>query len=142
MNGVQGRLPPLTTDPNGWEAAAKTVMGPRDCDYAKGGAGAGETIRKNRGAFQKWSIYSDKSGVARAAGALGIPCVLSTFASEDPEKVAAAQDSISTSGPGIRWLRLYWPQSVDPDVTGSILKRAKDTGYTALVITLDIFSLS
>lgn len=56
MNGVRGLLPPLTTDPNGWEAAAKAVMEPRDFDYAKGGAGAGETIRKNREAFQKWSI--------------------------------------------------------------------------------------
>ncbi|KAI4864778.1 glycolate oxidase [Hypoxylon rubiginosum] len=180
MNGVRGLLPPLTTDPNGWEAAAKAVMEPRDFDYAKGGAGAGETIRKNREAFQKWSIVprmvrgnterslkvtilgqewpspvaiapvgvnkifhpDGESGVARAAGAVGIPYVLSTFASEDPETVAAAQDSTSSSGPGVRWLQLYWPQSVDQDVTRSILKRAKDAGYTALVITLDIFSMS
>ncbi|KAI2637674.1 FMN-dependent dehydrogenase [Hypomontagnella submonticulosa] len=180
MNGTKGVLPPLTTNPNGWEAAAKAVMEPRDFDYAKGGAGAGETVQKNRDAFQKWSIVprmvrsnterslkvtvlgqewlspvaiapvgvnkifhqDGESGVARAAGALGLPYALSTFASESPEAVAAAQDSTSAGGPAIRWLQLYWPQSVDQDVTRSILKRAKDAGYTALVITLDIFSMS
>ncbi len=71
-----------------------------------------------------------------------MPYVLSTFASESPEAVAAAQDSTSDGQPAIRWLQLYWPRSVDQDVTRSILKRAKDAGYTALVITLDIFSMS
>ncbi|KAI0379080.1 FMN-dependent alpha-hydroxy acid dehydrogenase [Hypomontagnella monticulosa] len=180
MNGTKGVLPPLTTNPLGWEAAAKAVMEPRDFDYAKGGAGAGETVQKNRDAFAKWSIVprmvrsnterslkvtvlgqewpspvaiapvgvnkifhpDGESGVARAAGALGLPYALSTFASESPEAVAAAQDSTSSGGPTIRWLQLYWPQSVDQDVTRSILKRAKDSGYTALVITLDIFSMS
>ncbi|KAI1400162.1 FMN-dependent dehydrogenase [Hypoxylon fuscum] len=180
MNGTRGVLPPLTTNPNGWEAAAKSVMQPRDFDYAKGGAGAGETIRKNREAFHKWSIVprmvrgnterslkvtilgqewpspiaiapvgvnkifhpDGESGVARAAGSLGIPYVLSTFASEAPETVAEAQDSRSNGLPTVRWLQLYWPQSVDQDVTRSILRRAKEAGYTALVITIDIFSMS
>lgn len=56
MNGIRGVLPALTTNPSNWEAAAKAVMEPRDFDYAKGGAGAGETVQKNRDAFQKWSI--------------------------------------------------------------------------------------
>ncbi|KAI0883672.1 FMN-dependent dehydrogenase [Annulohypoxylon maeteangense] len=180
MNGVRDVLPNLTTNPNNWEAAAKAVMEPRDFDYAKGGAGAGETVQRNREAFQKWSIiprmvrgnterslkvtilgqewpspvaiapvgvnkifHADgETGIARAAGTLGIPYALSTFASESPEDVAAAQDSTCKDGPAIRWLQLYWPQSVDQDVTRSILKRAKDAGYTALVITLDIFSMS
>lgn len=42
----------------------------------------------------------------------------------------------------MRWLQLYWPQAVDHDVTRSILARARASGYTALVITLDIFSMS
>ncbi|KAI0911049.1 glycolate oxidase [Ustulina deusta] len=180
MDGTRGVLPSLTTNPVGWEAAAQAVMEPRDFAYAKGGAGAGETIRKNREAFHQWSIVprmvrantqrslkvtilgqewpspvaiapvgvnqifhpDGESGVARAAGTLGVPYVLSTFASESPEAVAAAQDSTSDGQPAIRWLQLYWPRSVDQDVTRSILKRAKDAGYTALVITLDIFSMS
>jgi lactate 2-monooxygenase len=68
---------------------------------------------------------------------------MSTFASTSPEDIAAAQDAMhSGPGPAIRWLQLYWPQSVDHDVTRSILTRARDNGYTALVITLDIFSMS
>lgn len=85
-----------------------------------------------------------ESGIARAAGKLGIPYTLSTFASESPEDVAAAHES-EWAQPGqkpVRWLQLYWPQSVDHDVTRSILSRAKASGYTALVITLDIFSMS
>jgi isopentenyl diphosphate isomerase/L-lactate dehydrogenase-like FMN-dependent dehydrogenase len=71
-----------------------------------------------------------------------VPYVFSTFASESPETVAAAQDSASNGHPAVRWLQLYWPQSVDLDVTRSILQRAKAAGYTALVVTLDIFSMS
>ncbi len=56
MDGTRGVLPSLTTNPVGWEAAAQAVMEPRDFAYAKGGAGAGETIRKNREAFHQWSI--------------------------------------------------------------------------------------
>ncbi|KAH7062690.1 FMN-dependent dehydrogenase [Macrophomina phaseolina] len=180
IDGTCGTLPPMTTNPNLWEAAAKQVMEPKNFDYAQGGAGSGETIRKNREAFQRWSIVprmvqgntkrsmkvqvlgeewpapvavapvgvnrifhpDGECGVARAAGAVGVPYVLSTFASASPEEVAVAQESASADGPGIRWLQLYWPQSVDHDLTRSILRRAKAAGYTALVITVDIFSMS
>lgn len=68
---------------------------------------------------------------------------MSTFSSTSPEDIAQAQDTTnSLPTPAVRWLQLYWPQSVDKDVTRSILARAKDLGYTALVITLDIFSMS
>lgn len=46
----------MTTHPSLWEDAAKQVMKPMNFDYAKGGAGAGDTLRKNREAFDKWSI--------------------------------------------------------------------------------------
>ncbi|KAF5855970.1 hypothetical protein ETB97_008127 [Aspergillus alliaceus] len=178
--GTRGIKPIMTTNPNLWETAAKQVMEPMNFDYAKGGAGAGDTIRKNREAFDKWSIIprmvrsntkrslkvdvlgqewpapvaiapvgvnrvfhpDGEKGVARAAGKVGVPYVLSTFASESPEAVAQAQDEAAGHGKSIRWLQLYWPQSVDHDVTRSILRRAKAARYTALVITLDIFSMS
>src|SRR5690606_33247357 len=38
-----------------------------------------------------------------------------------------------------RWFQLYWPN--DPDVCGSILARARASGYTVLVVTLDTWSL-
>ncbi|KAE8392363.1 hypothetical protein BDV23DRAFT_181764 [Aspergillus alliaceus] len=153
--GTRGIKPIMTTNPNLWETAAKQVMEPMNFDYAKGGAGAGDTIRKNREAFDKWSIIprmvrsntkrslkvdvlgqewpapvaiapvgvnrifhpDGEKGVARAAGKVGVPYVLSTFASESPEAVAQAQDEAAGHGKSIRWLQLYWPQSVDHDVT-------------------------
>lgn len=48
--------PIMTTNPNLWEDAAKQSMEPMNFDYAKGGAGAGDTVRKNREAFDKWNI--------------------------------------------------------------------------------------
>jgi lactate 2-monooxygenase len=46
----------MTTDPNLWEAAAAATMALDSFAYLKGGAGAGETIGRNRQAFEKWAI--------------------------------------------------------------------------------------
>ncbi|KAL8856247.1 MAG: hypothetical protein Q9178_007134 [Gyalolechia marmorata] len=167
----------MTTNPNLWEDSAKQVMTPEAFAYAKGGAGAGDTIRKNVDAFQRWSIiprmvrantnrslsvkifdevwpapiavapigvskifHSDgEAGVARGAGRASLPYVMSTFASTSLEQIAAAHNS--TTPRAIRWLQLYWPQKVDHEVTRSILNRAKQLNYTALVVTLDVFSM-
>ncbi|MFD7661164.1 alpha-hydroxy-acid oxidizing protein [Streptomyces sp. NPDC059788] len=72
---------------------------------------------------------------ARAAAAAGLPMVLSTAASHTIEEVAEA------NGPdGQRWFQLYWPH--DDEVTASILKRARTSGYTTLVVTLDTWQLA
>jgi len=71
--------------------------------------------------------------VARAAGALGLPMVLSTVSTFPMEQVMAA-------GAGPKWFQLYWP--VDKDVTASFLDRAKAAGFSALVVTLDTFILA
>jgi len=71
--------------------------------------------------------------VARACAELGVPMVLSTAASHTIEEVAAA------SGAGPRWFQLYWP--TDDAVTASVLARARAAGYTALVVTLDTWTL-
>jgi isopentenyl diphosphate isomerase/L-lactate dehydrogenase-like FMN-dependent dehydrogenase len=71
---------------------------------------------------------------ARAAASLGLPFVLSTASSTSIEDVAAA------SGEGPRWFQLYWPG--DTDVCASLLDRAKKAGYTALVVTLDTWTLA
>ncbi|THH29376.1 hypothetical protein EUX98_g4831 [Antrodiella citrinella] len=71
---------------------------------------------------------------AAAAGKLGIPYVMSGAASRTIETVGKA------NGPnGHRWYQIYWPRS--DDITISLLNRAKDAGFTALVITLDTFTL-
>ena len=71
--------------------------------------------------------------VARAAGALGVPMVLSTVSSYTLENVAA-------TGAGPKWFQLYWPR--DRDVAASLVARAKAAGYAALVVTLDTFILA
>ncbi|KAJ7479719.1 oxidoreductase [Mycena latifolia] len=70
---------------------------------------------------------------ARAAKALGVPFIMSTMASRSIEDVAEA------NGDGHRWYQLYWPAT--NDVALSILSRAKASGFTTLVVTLDTMLL-
>ncbi|WP_375489431.1 alpha-hydroxy-acid oxidizing protein, partial [uncultured Jatrophihabitans sp.] len=58
--------------------------------------------------------------VARAAGELGLPMIVSTLSSRTMEEVAAA------NGDGVRWFQLYRPN--DPDVCASLLARAAAAG--------------
>lgn len=71
--------------------------------------------------------------VARAAGALGLPMVLSTVSSYPMEEVAA-------TGGGPKWFQLYWPR--DKEVAASLVSRAAAAGFSALVLTLDTFILA
>ena len=71
--------------------------------------------------------------VARAAGSLGLPMVLSTVSSYRMEEVAAA-------APGPKWFQLYWPR--EKSVAESFLDRAAASGFEALVVTLDTFILA
>jgi lactate 2-monooxygenase len=71
---------------------------------------------------------------ARAAGALGVPMILSTASSNTMEDVASA------NGAGPRWFQLYWPN--DKDVAISLLGRAKAAGFSVLVVTLDTWTLA
>lgn len=68
--------------------------------------------------------------VAQAANALGLPYVLSNAASHSLEEVAVAGGD---EGP--RWFQLY--PSRDRDLNASLVHRAEDAGYEALVVTLD-----
>ena len=67
--------------------------------------------------------------VARVASELGVPLVLSTVSSKTLEEVA------DTLGDTPRWFQLYWPS--DDAFTKSLLQRAEDAGYGAIVVTLD-----
>ncbi|KAI0088638.1 oxidoreductase [Irpex rosettiformis] len=69
----------------------------------------------------------------RAAAKLGVTYCTSTAATRTIEQIAEA------NGDGHRWYQLYWP--VDKDITVSLLNRAKASGYSALVITLDTMLL-
>jgi isopentenyl diphosphate isomerase/L-lactate dehydrogenase-like FMN-dependent dehydrogenase len=72
---------------------------------------------------------------AKAADAENVTYIMSTAASTSIENVAHA------NGPGSRWYQLYWPSNDHMNITASLLKRAKDSGYKVLVVTLDTYIL-
>ena len=69
-----------------------------------------------------------EAATATAAGAAGVPLVLSTFAGRRFEDVAA-----NASGP--LWLQVYCFR--DRGVTRALIERAADAGFEALVLTVD-----
>jgi lactate 2-monooxygenase len=163
--------PEITTDLANLEDRAREVLAPDAMGYIVPSAGSGATARANRAAFDRWRIVPRmlRSGTqrdlsctvlgtalpapvmiapvgvqtlahpegelatARAAAALGLPYIHSTAAAHSFEQVAEA------SGDGSRWYQLYWP--TDNDVCASFLSRAKASGYTTLVLTLDTLLL-
>lgn len=163
--------PEITTDLAHLEEHAREVLAPDAMGYIVPSAGSGATARANLAAFDRWRIVPRmlRSGTqrdlsctvlgtalpapvmiapvgvqtlahpqgelatARAAAALGLPYIHSTAAAHSFEQVAEA------SGDGSRWYQLYWP--TDSDVCASFLSRAKASGYTTLVLTLDTLLL-
>ncbi|KAK7514035.1 FMN-dependent dehydrogenase [Phyllosticta citriasiana] len=168
----QSQFPDVTTDPNKLEAQAREVLSARAYAYAGGGAGERATMDANRAAFRSWKLvprmlvpttprdmrvtffgeqydspvlfapigvqsifHQDKeTGVAQIAAELGVPYIMSTAASSTIEEVAEA------SSHGKRWFQLYWP--LDDEITLSILRRARENGFSVLVVTLDTWTLA
>ncbi len=67
--------------------------------------------------------------LARAATKAGLPYGLSTVASRTPEEVGPHLD-------GNGWFQMYPPR--DEGIRRDMLKRAKDAGFTGLVLTVDV----
>ncbi|MCG7494721.1 alpha-hydroxy acid oxidase [Thalassobius sp. Cn5-15] len=67
--------------------------------------------------------------LARAATRHRIPYGLSTVASRTPEDL---RDCIAGNG----WFQIYPPR--DPSIRADMLKRARDAGFTTLVLTVDV----
>ncbi|MTV24775.1 alpha-hydroxy-acid oxidizing protein [Nitriliruptoraceae bacterium ZYF776] len=164
MGGVTPELP-VTYD--GWRDAARAKLDDRADAYVAGSAGSEVSEHTNRAAFGRWrfvprhlrdvaerdlsvellgrthptplvlapvgvqSIVHDDAevAVARAAAALDVPFTLSTVSSYPIEEVAEA------AGDGPRYFQLYWPS--EDAVTDSLIQRAADAGYEAVVVTLD-----
>lgn len=90
---------------------------------------------------------------ARAAEEEGVTYIVSTAAATSMEEIAAVREegggggnfkhggdgTKSVSGP--EWFQLYWPSNEHPEITESLLKRAKKAGYKVLVVTLDTYML-
>ncbi|MFD0903030.1 lactate 2-monooxygenase [Actinomadura sediminis] len=172
LQGLGDVTPPFPTDLTKLEGAAERVLSAQAFGYVAGSAGSEATARANRAAFDRRRIVprmlrdvaerdlsvnvfgtsmpspvllgpigvlsilhpDGELAVARAAAAEGVPMVLSTAASHSMEEVAEA------GGEGPRWYQLYWPK--DRDLAASFLERAKTSGYTALVVTLDTFTMA
>lgn len=135
-------------------------------DYVSGGAGDEVTLRENRAAFQRIKlrprtlvdvakvststkvlghgltmpvllapaafqrmVHPDAEiATVRAAARAGVVMIASTFTSASMEEIAEAG--------GTRWFQLYC--SRDRGLTQSLIQRAKEAGYTALCITVDV----
>jgi isopentenyl diphosphate isomerase/L-lactate dehydrogenase-like FMN-dependent dehydrogenase len=172
LGGMAGQRPELPFAGEEWERRARSLLDDGPYGYVAGGAGAEDTMRANLDAFRRWrlvprmlrdvgardqslelfgtqlhapvllapigvqSIVHDDGelAVARAAAELDVPMVLSTAASNPMEDVADAL------GDTARWFQLYWPN--DRELAASFLRRAEDSGYSAIVVTLDTFLLA
>jgi lactate 2-monooxygenase len=149
------------------EKKAAEVLSAPAYDYVAGSASGERTAQANLAAFDRWRIVprmlrdvsqrdltvellgqvlpapvllgpigvqgiihpEAEIAAARAAASLGVPFVLSTVSSRPMEEVAA------NMGGAARWFQLYWGK--DHELTTSFLQRAGQSGYTALVVTLD-----
>ncbi|MGA9775688.1 MAG: alpha-hydroxy-acid oxidizing protein [Candidatus Dormiibacterota bacterium] len=75
--------------------------------------------------------------LARVAAELGVPLILSTVASTSLEEVAA---ELARGRQGVGWFQLYWP--ADQELALSLVGRAERAGYSALVVTVDTWTLA
>ncbi|WP_052669398.1 alpha-hydroxy-acid oxidizing protein [Nitriliruptor alkaliphilus] len=164
---MAGTLPELPVTYEGLREAARERLDPKADGYVAGSAGSEVTAANNLAAFRSWqlvprmlrdvaerdlsirlldrthptplllgpvgvqSIVHDEAevAVAKGAAAVEVPFVLSTVSSYPIEEVAEA------AGDGPRWFQLYWPS--EDAVADSLIQRAADAGYEAVVVTLD-----
>jgi isopentenyl diphosphate isomerase/L-lactate dehydrogenase-like FMN-dependent dehydrogenase len=151
---------------DGFEPLARAKMDPAGYNYYVGGAGDEVTLRENIAAFRRRKLrprvlidvssidtstellgqrvslpvglaptglngLADPEGeaaAARAAARAGALFCISTLSSSSLEEAAAA------GGP--RWFQLYVNE--DRALSEAIVKRARDAGYSALVLTVDL----
>lgn len=149
-----------------FEAAARERLTAMAYHYYRGGAGAEETLAENRRAFARYALYyrvlvdvaerdlrttvlgtevampiliaptayhrmahpDGECATARAAAEAGTIYIASTLSTVPLEEAAAA-----ASGP--KWFQLYVHK--DRGLTRSLVERAVQSGYQALVLTVD-----
>jgi lactate 2-monooxygenase len=172
LRGLEGVVPDLPLTYDALEAAAREVMTPETYGYVAGSAGRETTARANLEAFHRWRIQprmlreiterdltteilgttlaapvlaapigalgtvqpDAEPSVARVTTELGLATILSTVSSTPMEQVAEA------AGDGARWFQLYWPRS--RELALSFVRRAEASGYSALVVTVDTWTLA
>lgn len=167
LNGAAGFKPVIPVNTTLLESAAAKKMSREAFAYVAGGAGIGSTISANRSGFDAWRIVprmlrdvsvrhteteilgtkmpfplllspvgvlelahpEAELAVAAAASETGIPFIFSNQASVAMEKTAAVM------GNNPRWFQLYWSKS--DDLVESFVRRAENSGCSAIVVTLD-----
>jgi isopentenyl diphosphate isomerase/L-lactate dehydrogenase-like FMN-dependent dehydrogenase len=150
-----------------YERLAEELLDVGSFGYFAGGAGDEHTVRGNLEAFNRWRLRprvlvdvgevtsattvlgteislpvltapvayqrmahpDGEVAVARAAAAAGTIMCLSSFATSSPADVGSASE-------GVRWFQLYWHP--DRGVTTEMLHRAKEAGFSAVVLTVDL----
>lgn len=153
-----------------WEQKARELLSVGPFDYIIGGSGAEETLASNRNAFQNWAILprmlrdvserhlqialfdhqldtpillapvgmqgiahqQGELASAKAAAASGVPFIVSTVSTYSLEQIA------SVMGDAPRWFQLYWSNR---EVAASMVRRAENAGYSAIVVTVDTIML-
>lgn len=156
---------------NELEQAAKEKLAAGPFGYIRSSAGGEETYRKNTESFAKYSIVprflTDVSAlntevtifgrtyphplfiapvgvnkiahedgeiaVAKAAAKYEFPYIQSTVSSYSIEEIAAVTEGSS------KWYQLYWSQN--KEISFSMIKRAEEAGYEAIVLTVDTVML-
>jgi lactate 2-monooxygenase len=168
LRGMVGEAPQHPISLAALAAQVEQSADPKAAAYVFGGAGTEDTMRANEAAFRGWRIVprmlrdvsvrdlsvtvlgtempaplglapigtqtivhpEGELAVARAAGAVGLPMTVSTVSGSTLEEIAAA-------GSGPKWFQLYWP--TDRELAASLLSRAEQAGYLAIVVTVDTF---
>jgi isopentenyl diphosphate isomerase/L-lactate dehydrogenase-like FMN-dependent dehydrogenase len=80
--------------------------------------------------FTRMMHAAGEPAVARAAGRAGVPYVLSTLGTTSVERLA--EEALATE----RWFQLY--ASRDRGRSSELVARARESGYTTLVLTVDV----
>ncbi|HEY5294977.1 MAG TPA: alpha-hydroxy-acid oxidizing protein [Gaiellaceae bacterium] len=158
---------PITSDD--WERAAEAKLDSGAFGYIAGGAGAEETMRANRDAFQRWRIRPrmlagnavrdisvEVLGMQSPAPFFLAPVGVLSIAHDEAE-VGVAKASAASGVPMLlssaathsieqvaetnapRWFQLYWVN--DREICASFVRRAEAAGYGAIVVTLDTLTL-
>ncbi len=71
---------------------------------------------------------------ASASAELGVPFIVSSVSSVSLERIAESIRDANPKAPA-PWFQLY--NSLDPEISLSMLRRAKNSAYGAIVVTLD-----
>ena len=171
LHGLAGTVPDLPMAPAELEAAGLAAMSPEAVGYVAGGAGAEETVRANRAAFDRWRIVprmlrgigsrdlrTTVLGTPMPAPVLLGPVGVMEIIHPDCESAVAAaaaalgvpmilSTAASTSMEAVAQASGDGPRWYqlywprDRTVAASFLSRAEAAGYTAIVVTLDTWLL-